>query len=253
MSDFDLFGADDLESFGTLEEEKPPHEPVRASDLIYNALTLFFLAATIAVCLLTVLLVQNPTVPFNPFPPPTPRPTSTLFVLGEATQSSGEAPSPTAPPTATATVLPIVTPTIPPTPMGVTPLPLVTHTPAAFPFTLQDGTYAYTQYSGEEGCDYMAIAGQVFDLNGEPLKFIPIQVRDADGFFETIVFSGSAPQYGPSGYEVLLNTSPYEAEFTVQLISETARPLSDEIVVRTRDSCAENLIIVNFVQSQPLP
>lgn len=252
MSDFDLFEADDLEPFGTLEEEKPPQEPGRTANLIYNALTLFFLAATVAVCLITVLLVQDPTLPFNPFPPPTPRPTPTLFVLGEAVQNPHESPAPTALPTATPTPLLIATPTIPPTLTGVTP-PLATYTPAAFPFTLQDGAYAYTQYTGEQGCDYMAIAGQVFDLNGEPLKFIPIHIRDMEGFFETIVFSGSAPQYGPSGYEVQLNTSPYEAEFIVQLISETARPLSDEVVVRTRASCAENLIIVNFVQNQPLP
>ncbi len=251
MSDFDLFDSGDLEPFGTLEEEKPPQEPVRTANLIYNALTLFFLAATIAVCLLTVLLVQNPTLPFNPFPPPTPRPTPTLFVLEEAAQNPE--PVTMAPPTATATPLLIATPTVPFLPTDITPLPLATYTPATFPFTLQDGAYAYTQYTGEQGCDYMAIAGQVFDLNGEPLKFIPIHVRDVEGFFETIVFSGSAPQYGPSGYEVQLNTSPYEAEFIVQLISETARPLSDEIVVRTRASCAENLIIVNFVQNQPLP
>ncbi len=251
MSDFDLFDSGDLEPFGTLEEEKPPQEPVRTATLIYNALTLFFLAATIAVCLLTVLLVQNPTLPFNPFPPPTPRPTPTLFVLEEAAQNPE--PVTMAPPTATATPLLIATPTVPFLPTDITPLPLATYTPAAFPFTLQDGAYAYTQYTGEQGCDYMAIAGQVFDLNGEPLKFIPIHVRDVEGFFETIVFSGSAPQYGPSGYEVQLNTSPYEAEFIVQLISETARPLSDEIAVRTRASCAENLIIVNFVQNQPLP
>lgn len=258
MSSIDPFDDFEPEHLPMLEEEKPLREPGRAADRAYTLLAVLFLAATLGVCVLTVLLVQNPTLPVNPFPPPTPQPTATLFLLGETGESSaGSAPQPTASPTEPLVPTPITEPTRTstpaPAPTGITPLPGATNTAAAFSFTLQDETYTYTQYAGEEGCDYMAIAGQVFDASGAPLKFIPIHVSDADGFFETIVFSSSAPQYGPSGYEVYINNSPYEAEFSVQLVSDTGRPLSDEIVVRTRDTCEENLVIVNFVQNQAAP
>ena len=129
--------------------------------------------------------------------------------------------------------------------------PVFFDTPSAFAFTLQNETLAYIPYSGTEGCDYLAIAGQIFDANGDPLTGIPVIVRGDE--FEQLQFSGGATDYGPSGYEVYLNDSPYEGEFTIKLVSETGFDLSEEVVVRTHDSCDENVVIVNFVQNQEVP
>lgn len=261
MSDFDLFGDYEPEQPATLEEEKPRSRRSSSNrDLAYNAISLFFIAATIAVVIGAVLLVQNPLLPINPFPPQPPAPTPTLFNLDEqavgeiegagsegAAVEQGspiETPTPTSPPaTATATGAPTAT--------GAAPPVAATNTPSAYAFTLQNETQTYIPYGGPEGCDYLAIAGQVFDVDGEPLTGLPVVVEGED--FEQLDFSGSASRYGPSGYEVFINDTPYEGEFTVKLVSETGFPLSEEVVVRTSDSCEQNVAIVNFIQNQETP
>lgn len=263
MSDFDLLDDYEPEQPATLEEDRPekPHRPRRKTPgWVYDAIALFFVAATIGVCLLTALLIRNPTLPINPLPPATPQPTPTLFVLEEAvaqsaaTQEAGPAtiaPAASPTPTPTETPAPTSTPPIRPTATGGALLPDSTNTPAAYPFTLQDETLTYVAHQGTEGCSYMAIAGQVFDVNGSPLLMIPVVV-EGDELFSAISFSGEAPRYGPSGYEVFINDTPYVAEFRVRLIAETGIPLSEDVIVRTSDSCQRNVAIVNFIANQPL-
>ena len=118
---------------------------------------------------------------------------------------------------------------------------------AVFPFTLQDEAVTYTQNFNDEGCAWLSIAGQVFDLNGNPLPGLAVQVTGEN--FEQIEFTGTAPQYGPSGYEVFLNSTPIEAEYVVRLLNTTGMPLSEPIVVRTLSSCERNVAIVNFIQN----
>ena len=277
MGNFDLFDDYDFEPPATLEEERPQQERHRGGgsspDRLYNALTLFFLAASVGMCLLVVALIQNPTLPINPFPPPTPQPTPTLFLLESAGSDTGEVVgaeqlqttptsnsaraeetvTPTIDLTAMPTASPTVTLTPAPSPTGMTPLPVATNTPSSYPFTVQNETVTYVAYTGPEGCNYMAIAGQVFDVSGKPLKDMIIWVKDTEGFFEMVAFSGQAPRYGPSGYEAVINTSPYEADFTVQVWSDTGTDLSAPVAVHTKASCDENLAIVNFVQNRPAP
>jgi predicted heme/steroid binding protein len=280
LSDHDLF--DDYEPAPppTLEEERPARRrrtQQGGGDLFYNTAALFFVAASIAVVLVAALLVRNPTLPINPLPPATIPPTPTLLLLdggagggdidaqSEPTEAaviqtpipimtSTPVPSPTTPPSATPR--PAVTPAgtvTPGTPgaEGTTPEGEATNTPSPFAFTLQDEELTYSAYEGEEGCDYLAIAGEVFDVDGGPLPGVPVVV-EGDEFFSALDFSGNAPEYGPSGYEIFVNDQPYEAEFTVRLVSETGMPLSEDVIVRTHDSCEENVVLVNFVANQPL-
>jgi len=262
VSDFDLFGDYEPEQPATLEEETPRSSRRSRSnrDTAYNAISLFFVALTIAVCIGAALLIQNPLLPFNPFPPQPPAPTPTLMNLDdqavgdvEVAPDSGTGADAAAPiETATATLPPpAATSTLAPTATGGAAPIVPTNTPSAFAFTLQNETLTYIPYTGTEGCDYLAIAGQVFDANGDPLTGIPVIVRGDE--FEQLQFSGGDTDYGPSGYEVYLNDSPYEGEFTIKLVSETGFDLSEEVVVRTHDSCDENVVIVNFVQNQETP
>jgi hypothetical protein len=277
LSDHDLF--DDYEPAppATLEEERPARQrrgQQGGGDLFYNTAALFFVAASIAVVLVAALLVNNPLLPINPLPPATDQPTPTLIPLSGgadggdiaaptempvietpiAIATSTPVPSPTTPPSATPR--PAVTPagTITPGTPGTTsatPEGGVTNTPSPFAFTLQNEELEYVAYEGEEGCDYLAIAGEVFDADGGALPGVPVVV-EGDEFFSALDFSGNAPAYGPSGYEVFINDRPYEAEFTVRLVSETGMPLSEDVIVRTHDSCEENVVLVNFIANQPL-
>ncbi len=256
MSDYDQFSGFGPDQPATLEEEKPPKSPrKRRQGGVYDILTGFFVLAAIGAVVLTVLLIQDPASPLNPLPPEPPLPTPTLFVLGgggqsgdllpptwtpSATLETGSSPTPRS--TATSTGTP------PPTATGVTPLPGATNTVAVFPFTLQDEAVTYARNASAEGCAWLSIAGQVFDLNNTPVPGLPIQVTGDDSFSK-LVFSGSADAFGPSGYEVQLDTTPKEAEYVVRLLNTTGMPLSEPIVVRTLSSCDRNVAVVNFVQN----
>ncbi|NDJ51941.1 MAG: hypothetical protein GYB68_02510, partial [Chloroflexi bacterium] len=125
--------------------------------------------------------------------------------------------------------------------------PSANNTAALFPFTLLNEAVTYTEHV-TQGCEGVWVSGEVFGLSGESVTGLPIQVTGES--FDFIEFSGSAPEWGESGYQVLLNTSPIEAEFEVRLLSTTAMPLSEPIVVRTLDSCERNVAVVNFVQNR---
>jgi hypothetical protein len=94
----------------------------------------------------------------------------------------------------------------------------------------------------------LSIAGQVFDIDGNPVVSLPVQVTGEN--FEQIEFTGTADPFGESGYEVFLNTEPSEAEYEVRLLNTTGMPLSEPVIVRTLDSCEGNVAIVNFVQNR---
>lgn len=271
MSDFDLFDDDaplpDLAS--TLEEPRPgaPRRGGGCSNLFYNLLTVGFLLASALVCAAVVLLIRNPETPYNPFAPE-----ATGQPALDALSAAGGDVTPAAPPTADPTDPP--TPTNPPpsaTPMlfltsppvaqptqplqatatgAGPPIGSVNNTPSQYPFMLDDEV-EFEAYTGVDQCDFLAVKGTVTNMDGEPVVGIPVVV-EGDEFFESLVLSGSAPRYGQSGYEVVLNDAPVEASFTVQLWSDTGFQISPPVTVETTDSCEENLITVNFVATQPL-
>lgn len=256
MSDFDMFGDFEPEKPPTLEEDRPaerqktPEKKSRQPGGIYNLIAFVFLLGTIGVIAAGVFLALNPDSPYNPLPPNTPIPTPTLFVLGEAADETPLPATPSPAPTETVSTVEATateTRTPMPSPTGLTEQPGATNTVAVFPFTLQDEAVTYTQNFNEEDCAWLSIAGQVFDLDGDPLPGLPVQVTGEN--FERIVFTGTAVQYGPSGYEVFLNSTPIEAEFVVRLLNTTGMPLSEPIVVRTLSSCDRNVAIVNFIQN----
>jgi hypothetical protein len=260
LSDLDVFGDYEPGQPATLEEDRQPapEKPGRPRKprpgRFYNFVSFLFLLATVGFVAFSLLLIQNPNAPYNPFPPGTPTSTPTLFLLGDAEQGGAVLP-PTWTPSPTATGGPSATPrataTKTPTPhataTGVTQPPGGTNTIAVFPFTLQDEAVTYTENFNEEGCAWLSIAGQVFDLDNNPLSGLPVQVTGEN--VEQIVFTGTATQFGPSGYEVFLNSTPVEDEFVVRLLNTTGMPLSEPIVVRTLSACDRNVAIVNFVQN----
>lgn len=256
MSDFDLFDDYEADQPATLEEEKPTPPPSDRRGLtIYDLVAGFFALATLGFVVWMVMIVQNPRMAYNPFPPATTEPTATLFFVVEPTASAPptwtaspsptDGPSPTPPATATATNTPK------PTATGITPRPGATNTPAVYPFTLQNEVVTYARYQGAAGCSWQSIAGQVFDLNGDPVQGLAVQIT-GDNISQALVFTGSASQYGASGYEVKLGEAPIEAEYVVRLVSGTGMPYSEPIIVRTLATCDSNVAIVNFVQNRTL-
>ena len=111
---------------------------------------------------------------------------------------------------------------------------------------LQDDTVTYTANQNAEGCAWQSIAGQVIGMDGRPIIGLAVLVTGEN--FEQIEFSGSADEFGPSGYEVWLNNTPLEGEYEVQLLNTTGQPLSEVIIVQTLSACERNVAIANFSQ-----
>ncbi len=193
-----------------------------------NVMTLVFLVGSIAAVVWAVLIYQQPYSALNPLPPFTPLPivVSATFLPPTATVT------PTPEPTATFTPLPVLaTPTLPP-----------------FPFAVANGGAIYIPHAGDERCDWSAIAGTVSDTAGNPLQDYVIQVEGPNRLSETIR-TGQIALYGPGGFELKLGDTPQAGSYTVQLYSpEGTIALSDVVTVLTRQTCAENVALISFVQ-----
>jgi hypothetical protein len=176
------------------------------------------------------------------------------------TYTPSPTPKPVLPPTWTLTLQPTTTATLAPTPTD-TPLPTVENTPiptadleSGVTFGIQDGSPSYeiNTVHADSGCNWLGVAGQIFDFDGIPVSGILVEVSGTLNGQEIsgLTLSGMAPAYGEGGYELTISDSPASPtdEIWVQLLDQANLPLSDKIYFQTYDSCDSNLVKVNFVQ-----
>lgn len=104
----------------------------------------------------------------------------------------------------------------------------------------------------EAGCNWMGVAGQVFDAQGNPIRNILVNVGGVlNGKpVDLLGMTGLATNYGPAGYEMVLSTSVIASTGTlwVQLYDLSGNPISGKVVIDTYNDCQRNLILVNFVR-----
>lgn len=241
-------------------EKTPPVK--RIANLVLNVLTILVLLTV--VCLVSVFAVVfiNPQIAFNPFKPPV-MPTAislpTLTPTPRNLLPPTWTPGPTDEPTAIPTRAPTVTPLPSVTPFSlftVTPGPTEESAPAAFPFEVGKGTPVSTAsltFHPEAGCNWMGVAGQVFDLSGAPVsgQLIKIGGTLAGTVVDMTSLTGLTNAYGTAGfYEFNLGTQPVASNQTlwVQLLDQAGLPMSDKIYFNTLDTCDDNLVFVNFQQ-----
>jgi hypothetical protein len=244
-------------------------------DTFYNFIAIVMLGFTALAVIVIVLIFLNPNAAFNPFPPgevvgggelptpfqiPTSTPTPALPTLPPSwtpspTSTIGPSitPSPSQTPTSTPTVTStkVFTPTgtITETPIG--PAPTLTPTQSLFAYVLQPGSPSFTSYfagpNSNTLCDWAGLAGQVFDTNG--FGKVGVRVHVFGSGIDVTVNSGSnASDYGPGGWEVNVHPQAVVRTFTVRIENSLSEPMSDDIVVTTRDNCSENLALVNFTE-----
>jgi hypothetical protein len=179
----------------------------------------------------------RPTIPLTDTPVPVP-PTWTLQ------------PTPTEQPTytprparSTRTPRPSLVLTLPSTPTGT---PTVTRHP--YPFKLSDAGVVFMEYFFSSTCDWLGIAGEVLDQEGEPITGIAV-VLNGGGFQNVVTTSGSRPDYAPSGWEHFLDSQVKEGIFLIQLYQVQdgqSWPVSEQVEVRTRKDCRANLVYLVF-------
>ncbi len=99
-------------------------------------------------------------------------------------------------------------------------------------------------FANSAGCSFQGIGGQVFDVNGEPLNGIRVQVLGQN--FENFTVSGSNTFYGAGGWEIALDTS-----VIVSLQTPAGTTISPQVTVAFPGDCARNLALVNFIQTRP--
>lgn len=94
--------------------------------------------------------------------------------------------------------------------------------------------------------------GSNFDVNGDPVPSASVLVvvggMPNGEAIELLSLSGAAPQYGISGYEVVLGDAPIASQGSlyIQLFDPQGQPLTDRIYFDTVGACEQNLILINF-------
>ncbi len=226
--------------------------------MVWNILTFLTLLATICLGSYFVMIFINPYSAWNPLPPPTipptlgyPTPTATLPF---ATLPPTWTPSPTLTPTPTETPLPTETPT--PTPTVPTSTPTMAVSPTPLPYGLYPGSPAYLSsqvWHPDQGCNYLGVAGQILDANGQPLVGLPVAVKVegtlADTPVSAVALPGTAEYVGPAGFEITLADHPIASSGTlfIQVVDlNNFLPLSQPVYFDTYDDCEKNEALINF-------
>jgi hypothetical protein len=111
----------------------------------------------------------------------------------------------------------------------------------------------YEAHSGGEGCQYQSIVGIIFKTNGQPLRpaeaKVTAHIISADGRIDEFRFAGEQPRFGESAFESFVSNRPRIGDYTIQLLGPTGAPISDIVQIQTRDTCTENVLIIEFIQN----
>ena len=157
-------------------------------------------------------------------------------------------------PTPGKTATPSDTPTTSPT---ETPAPTVTPTPVPYSLQLMNPYYLKNFTHDDLGCDWLGVAGQIFNLEGKVQKDIVIRAGgeiNGNPVVEEMVMPLAEPEtdlaYGPGCFELTLaySLADTEADVWIQLFSLEGDTLSEKIYLTTFNDCQKNLILLNFVE-----
>jgi hypothetical protein len=234
----------------------------------YNRLALILLLLTPVVFICYLLIFINPALLLNPFPPSTaqalatlaptltPQPTYTPTRTPTNTGTPTVTPRPTWTPMATATRRPTLDLTITGTPRGSL---LATRTPTATPTPTVGPTKSPFNYTAEVlyqraqlyGTNWSGIAGLIFglDLKHQPGIGVKAWGDEPLGPDGQLLPSGTASQYGPSGWEFTLGDKPISGKYNVQLYGSTGEPISPIVEIELKGDPRANLAYIIFRQN----
>ncbi len=125
-----------------------------------------------------------------------------------------------------------------------------TGTPDPYPFMFIGETYVPNTFNGE-GCRWAGVAGRIYDRQGAPLKAETLGVR-VTGPIDVGAAAGSNTLLGESGWMVQFDVRAKIIPGFVQVYYKD-QPASALIPFTTRNSCFENMLIIDIQQVKALP
>ena len=106
----------------------------------------------------------------------------------------------------------------------------------------------------ELGCNWMGLAGQIIDVDSQPIKDIVVEVG---GVLEGIpifglAVTGESSVYGPGGFEIKLGDEPIESTDTIWVVvyDLDGNQIISPVYFSTYSDCERNLIVMNFIKLQ---
>jgi len=237
-----------------------PKQKSRNSRL-YSLLSLVFLLLTLLACGLYLFLFLNPYAPINPFPPDTPSPTFTLVRTFEPSWTPKPVTSTwtATPPPPTFTLEPSSTPfvlgqTLEPFTPTLSPSPTNTLRPANLLYAASVEFLDSITLKPDSSCGDLIVAGRVLDAQNQHKQGYIVRLGGrvpGKNFNPPIsTLTGTAPNFGPSGFEFILGVQPVSSSKTlwIQLFDQQGAPLSEQVFLNTFNDCKKNLLLVGFKQ-----
>jgi len=102
----------------------------------------------------------------------------------------------------------------------------------------------------EAGCNWLGVGGQAFDLNGNPLTMLVVEVggRLAGSDVFHLALTGSSTVLGPGGFVIPLADHAIDSsgELWIILYDLAGTALTSKIYFPTYADCTKNFILINF-------
>ena len=237
--------------------------PVSPKLEMWDILSILVLLMTCGIVVYFGMIFFYPASPMNPLPPVVvtayQSPTPTITPLGlEPTWT----PQPTPVQSPSATLAPTFTPIPSATSFSLTPAsatPTVTNTPKA-PFSttvdeVQSDIFPHLQAAA---CNWQGVGGSVVDANNADMIGLTVRLVGTfngksigpDGSMNAV--SGMITDYGRSGFEFFLGTTPItsKGKLYLQLLDQAGLPLADNVYIDTSSDCKKNLVLVHFKKNR---
>lgn len=122
-------------------------------------------------------------------------------------------------------------------------------------YIVQEGSPTYLANFNylDKGCAWQGVAGQVFDADGVPVKYLIVKVfgtwkgKEISKLAVTGMVDGKP--YGKGSYEVVLGKVAVDSTtpLYIQVFDSDGSPLSEPFEFATKAKCNRNLVLINFV------
>jgi hypothetical protein len=118
---------------------------------------------------------------------------------------------------------------------------------------VQDGSPVYIPNfnHADAGCNWSGVAGQVFEIDHDPLNGYTIVItgRINGNNVSLSSVTGSSQAYGIGGYEIQLNNATFASSgaLTAYLYDANLKQVAKPISLTTYQDCQANLLLLNYI------